>query len=71
MTVELPGTVEEELRALAMRQGRDIGRLIEDAIRDYLAASAITDVDDADIAEAQAKLIGELRGIPAWKDGLA
>lgn len=71
MTVELPRTVEEELRALAMRQGRDIDRLIEDAVRDYLAASAITDVDETDIAEAQAKLIGELRGIPAWKDGLA
>lgn len=71
MTVELPRTVEEELRALAMRQGRDVGRLIEDAVRDYLAAVAITDIEEADVAEVQAKLVGELRGIPAWKDGLA
>jgi hypothetical protein len=39
MTVELPRTVEEELRALA---------------------AAITDVDEAAVAEVQAKLVGEL-----------
>ncbi|MES1240629.1 MAG: hypothetical protein ABUT39_03325 [Acidobacteriota bacterium] len=71
MTLELPRRVEEELTALAARQGRDVVGLIEEAIRDYLEAAAITDVDQADVAETQAKLAGELRGIPAWKDGRA
>jgi predicted transcriptional regulator len=71
MTVELPRTVEEELRALAVRQGRDVIRLVEDAVRDYLEAAAITDVDEAAVAEVQAKLVGELRGIPGWKGGRA
>jgi hypothetical protein len=57
--------VEEELRALAGRQGRDVVRLVEDAIRDYIEAAAITDIDEAEVAEVQAKLVGELRGIPA------
>jgi predicted transcriptional regulator len=69
MTVELPRALEEELRALAVRQGRDVVRLIEDAVRDYLEAAAITDVDEAAVAEVQAKLVGELRGIPGWKGG--
>jgi hypothetical protein len=60
ITVELPRTVEEELRALAVRQGRDVVRLVEDAVRDYLEAAAITDVDEAAVAEVQAKLVGEL-----------
>jgi predicted transcriptional regulator len=64
MTVELPRTVEEELRALAVRQGRDVVRLIEEAVRDYLEAAAITDVDEAAVAEVQVRLVGELRGIP-------
>jgi predicted transcriptional regulator len=67
MTVELPRSIEEELKTLAARQGRDIVRLVEDAVRDYLEAAAITDVDAAEVAEVQAKLVGELRGIPGWK----
>lgn len=69
MTVKLPRTLEEELRALAVRQGRDVVRLVEDAVRDYLEAAAITEVDETEVAETQERLVGELRGFPAWKDG--
>lgn len=69
MTIELPGSVEEPLRDLARRQDREIGALVEDAVRQYLEAAAITDLDSAEIAESQAALVSELSGIPAWKAG--
>ncbi len=64
MTVELTGTVEEQLRDLASRQGRNISLLVEEAVRGYLEAAAITDLDPAEVAEAQVALIGELGEIP-------
>ena len=64
MSIELPGSVEEQLRTLAARQGRDVRALVEEAIRQYLEAAAITDVDANDIAEAQAALLRELPNIP-------
>jgi predicted transcriptional regulator len=69
MTIELSATVERELRDLAMMQRRDVGEIVEEAVRKYLEASAITDLEPGQIAEAQAKLMGELRGISEWKDG--
>jgi predicted transcriptional regulator len=69
VSIELPGSVEEQLRVLATRQGRDVHVLVEEAIRQYLEAAAITDVDANDIAEAQAALLGELPHIPDWKTG--
>ena len=44
MTIDLPSVVEDQLRDLAKRQNRDIAELIEDAVRQYLEAAAITDV---------------------------
>ena len=67
MSIELPGSVEEELRTLATRQGREVRALVEEAIRQYLEAAAITDVDANDVAEAQAALVSELPPIPDWK----
>jgi len=64
VSIELPGSVEEQLRTLAARQGRDVRALVEEAIRQYLEAAAITDVDANDIAEAQAALLRELPNIP-------
>lgn len=61
MTIELSATVERELRDLAMMQSRDVGEVVEEAVRQYLEASAITDLDPGQIAEAQAKLMGELQ----------
>jgi predicted transcriptional regulator len=69
MTIKLPGNVEEPLRNLAERQNRDIGVLLEEAVRQYLEAEAITDLDTAEVAEAQLALVGELRGVAPWKGG--
>ncbi|HEX3557248.1 MAG TPA: hypothetical protein VIA62_28815 [Thermoanaerobaculia bacterium] len=69
MTIELPGNVEEPLRILAARQNRDIGALVEEAVRQYLEAEAITDLDTSEVAEAQLALAGELRGTAPWKGG--
>ena len=54
MTIELPGIVEEQLRDLAKKQNRDVTALIEDAVRQYIEAAAITDVVPGSIAETQA-----------------
>jgi predicted transcriptional regulator len=69
VSIELSGRVEEQLRDLALRQGRDIRVLVEEAIRDYLEAAAITDLDPAEVAESQIALLGELRAVPEWKSG--
>jgi len=68
MMIELPASVEEQLRDLADKQGRNVRALVEEAIRQYLEALAITDLDVADIAEAQVALVRELPDVPAWKD---
>jgi predicted transcriptional regulator len=67
MTIDLPSVVEEQLRDLAKRQNRDIAELIEDAIRQYLEAAAITDLDPNQVAETQAKLLNELPSISKWE----
>jgi predicted transcriptional regulator len=69
MTIELTGYVEEQLRDLAGKQGRDVSMLVEEAVQDYLDAAAITDLDSSEIAETQVALLGELRGIPGWNGG--
>jgi len=66
MTIELARSVEQQLRELASRQGRDVGVLVEEAVREYLVAVAITDLDSAEIAETQVALMGELRDVPEW-----
>ena len=69
VSIELPGGVEEQLRNLAARQGRDVRALVEDAIRQYLEAAAISDLGADDVAEAQAALLGELPHVADWKAG--
>ena len=69
MTIELSRSVEEELRRFAASQGRDIGIIIEEAVREYLVAASITDLEPTEVAEAQAALLGELGEIPEWKGG--
>jgi hypothetical protein len=66
MAIDLPSVVEEQLRDLAKRQNRDIAELIEDAVRQYPEAAAITDVDPTQVGETQAKLLGELPPISKW-----
>ncbi len=43
----------------------------EEAVRQYLEAAAITDVDASEVAEAQAALLAELPHVTAWKAGEA
>lgn len=66
MTIVLPSVVEEQLRDLAKRQNRDIAEIIEDAVRQYLQAAAITDIDPNQVAETQAELLRELSPISKW-----
>jgi len=67
MSIELPGRVEEQLRNLAAKQGRDVCALVEEAIRQYLESAAITDLDVTQVAETQAALLGELPHVSDWK----
>jgi len=60
MTIELPGNMEEQLRNLAARKGRPPGALVEQAVREYLEAASITDLDPAAVAEAQVTLAAEI-----------
>jgi predicted DNA-binding protein len=38
-------SVEEQLRNLAAKQGRDVRTLVEEAVRQYLESAAITDLE--------------------------
>jgi len=67
MSIELPVGVEDQLRNLAAKQGRDVRTLVEEAVRQYLESVAITDLDAAQVAETQAALLGELPDVSAWK----
>lgn len=50
-----------------MRQGRDVDGLVEDAVRQYIEAAAITDLDPTDVAETQMSLTPELPTFPDWQ----
>ena len=67
VSIKLPGSVEEQLRSLAAKQGRDVRALVEEAIRQYLEAAAITDLDATRVAEAQVALLDELPPVSDWK----
>jgi len=67
MSIELPGSIEEQLRKLAAKQGRDVRTLVEEAVRQYLESAAITDLDAIQVAETQAALLGELPHVSDWK----
>ena len=67
MSIDLPSVVEEQLRDLAKRQNRDVAELIEDAVRQYLEAATITDIEPNQVAETQAKLLSELPRISKWE----
>jgi predicted DNA-binding protein len=67
VSIDLPGSMEEQLRSLAARQGRDVRTLVEEAIHQYLESAAITDLDATQVAEAQVALLGELPDVSDWK----
>ena len=67
MSIELPIGIEEQLRSLAATQGRNVVALVEEAVRQYIEAAAITDVEADEVANTQAALIVELPNISDWK----
>jgi predicted transcriptional regulator len=67
MSIERPSSVEEQLRNLAAKQGRDVRTLVEEAVRQYLQSAAITDLEPTQVAEAQAAVLGELPNVSNWK----
>lgn len=50
-----------------MKRGRDIGAIVEDAIRHYLDVAVITDLAGDEIAASQVALLGELPQLADWK----
>lgn len=71
MSIELSNSIEEQLRGLATKQGRDVRVLVEEAVRQYLESAAITDLEPNDVAEAQTILLGELPNVSEWQAGKA
>jgi predicted transcriptional regulator len=69
MSIDLPSGVEAQLRALAAQQGRQLPEIVEEAIRQYIEASSITDVDAREVAETQEALVRELPPLDDWKAG--
>ncbi len=69
MTVHLSGCLEDELRRLARLRGQGVDAIVEEAVRHYLDAMAITDVTDADLATAQIKLVDEMPQHERWPKG--
>jgi predicted transcriptional regulator len=68
MTVPVSGQLESRLRDLARRAGVGVDAIVEEALRQYLDAAAITDVTDSEIADTQEKLAGELNAEVPWED---
>jgi hypothetical protein len=60
MSIELPATVEKALRALAVAQGRALHELVDEAVRLYLEAAALT---AEEVGETQLALASELRAV--------
>lgn len=67
VSIEVSETVEQQLRTLAAREGRDVASLVEDALRQYLEGAAITDVTPSQVAAAQTGLLTELTDLADWK----
>lgn len=67
MTIEVPDAIEQRLRDLASKQGRDLELVVEEALREYLDAAAITDVGASEIVQTQSELVRDLPLDPPWK----
>jgi predicted transcriptional regulator len=69
MTVHLSECLEDELRRLATLRGQGIDAIVEEAVRQYLDAVAITDVTDTDLAATQTRLMDEMPRQEGWPEG--
>ena len=63
MVIQMNDQTEQELRRLAGRQGRALAEVVEAALRSYIEAEAMTDIESADVAATQSALMSELTGI--------
>lgn len=64
MVIRLPQNIEDQLQMLADSRGRPIDALVEEAIRQFLDASAITDVTAEDVGQTQMRLANEFKDTP-------
>ena len=69
MVIQLGDQIEQELRRLAGHQGRALADVVEAALRCYIKAKAITDIESADIAATQLALLPELPEIDGAEGG--
>jgi predicted transcriptional regulator len=69
MVIQVDDRIEQELRRLAGHQGRALADVVEAALRSYIDAEAITDVEPSDVAAAQMALLSELTDIAAPQPG--
>jgi len=69
MNIEFHSTFEEQRRALAANQGRDVCALVEEAVREHIESAALADIDADEVAAAQTALLAELADVPDWKVG--
>jgi len=69
MVIQVGDQIEQELRRLAGHQGRALADVVEAALRSYIEAEAITDIESTDIAATQLALLSELPEIEAAEGG--
>jgi len=69
MVVNISQNLVEALRKRAEAEGRDLGDVIEDAVREYLVSTSITDLSPEQIAETQMAMMPEL-DVPAYNGAL-
>ena len=66
MVIQVGDQIEQELRRLAGHQGRALADVVEAALRSYIEAEAITDIESTDIAYCLPRFrLAERRGCPA------
>ncbi len=66
MVIQISPCLENELRRVASQRDRALDDIVEEAVRQYLDAAAITDLTPEDITATQEALLGELDEPPEW-----
>lgn len=64
MTFEVSPQLENRLRDIAGRQGRDLDAVVDEALRRYIIEASIGDLSPAEVAATQEKLARELNVEP-------
>jgi len=68
MTIDVSEQLADRLRQLAKEKGEDLNSIVDEALRRYLDDASITDLEPADVAATQEKLVNELGDLPPWSD---